>query len=1157
MKLIPFLLVNLAAFAILQFAWIPAAERRLRIDRTMATIRRAGLLSLLGLGRSVFLMATLTTALLVVLLFILNLLGGVTASEVTTAIESIHRWRGLLVSVGPVMGWITTLLLVLAFAIYARRSSRRNMVKVFREVYARKFAELRQDYELGKLKEMPPTGEMRNVAKKIGEINQALARLEHETLRDDPKTILMREELDKQVVLLQQYYVSLDMQRRIDVELDPDDAALPEARTRWEKFQTFFISRGLLASLNGTSRALFFATLILLVPSLTGIYAATTATALNDRLVQLKDLRVELSRREFEQEKARLGEPTNELSDEDKRDLQEVARNYEQTVPQFLTQPAVRSMASVRSTIVREAILNRAATQANTAAEQQASGANWQQHASGSKVQELTPLEREVVLAPEQTAGARGPVTPRGQHVYAELEDIAHRSPSFMQRVRTGLHSFQKPASSYDLSNALFNRIAGNLTGEASPELGNAIQGLTTNRRYAAFNGFTEMRSREFLTDLMRGSSLDEALGRAPAAESRYAFLGKLEKLEFHSTMRTVADEIPLVSINEKLAGYPPTVDVAPETHVNMQKAADAVERFRNSVRDPLVGNSGSLADSLADFHDWFPPQVGAELETPRGKLVSIWEGRKPGPAGAPVVERVPNIPKPPPGEGIPSVPRTGTSWWSFLRARAFDALRGFSRVGGVLIGQTPKEPPAPKLDFADLRWEINGSQVRFVLVRADGTQISSRPYRTSIAYQALNYAADGRPLAATMVSAEPLLELKILLHPTLVDTPLGQRVIELDRLVDNYTSAKPERIEAEERVHKHHFLYTFAWAVRALAYCDLNNDGGDIGADRELQQQLRELINDETFRADARKALTDLGTIADPRLSPLTVKKEFYDQTLVEILAKSPPTTTLDSLSEAIRANVTERVNSLSDSADYDGRLALHRRWLSRPPEIMIWSGVRERDFDTNPENILSGDGASANPPFNFMLQVAFVSPPAFIDEAKVGGYADSQPWEFPALRDMIQSTVLEHLARDQRARTVVDDSAEFTMAQRLFRLGLDGQLGENFPVEKLLELDQALSAGASPAFARTLRWSNRFGSDLTAAALQLKQAESDAAREAVTLTVFRNGGEPALKLLLALQARETQELTLMEEIRQQLGVAKDDEQIQKERNASLPNLD
>jgi hypothetical protein len=494
----------------------------------------------------------------------------------------------------------------------------------------------------------------------------------------------------------------------------------------------------------------------------------------------------------------------------------------------------------------------------------------------------------------------------------------------------------------------------------------------------------------------------------------------------------------------------------------------------------------------------------------------------------------------------------------NFLRGRNFGWLRGFSRIGGVLIGQSVKEDATPKARFADLRWDIDGSHIRFVLVGEDGKQIRSRPYRTSIAYQALNYAADGRPLAVTMVTAKPLLELRILLHPTLVDTPLGQRIIELDRFVDAYTVMTQARTEAQNRVEAHNLLYRFAWNVRALAYLGTRRDEGDMGQKiRDAEKELSETLNDQNYRAAARSALEELGTISDSRQSPLTVKKEFYDQTLVEILAKAPPTTTLDSLTEAIRANVTQQLTPVIESGDKERWQALDYRWLSSAPDFVVWSGVRERDFDTNPVNFLVAEGAAMPMPFDFMLQVAFTSPPPFIDAEAAETYTDTEPWEFPVLREMIQTTVLEKTSSDPQAKSILEDSIEFTMLQRLFRMALNGQLGENFPLEKMIELDQALSTGAPQTMARTLRWHSSLGGDLIQRALEFKQAKSETQRFAITLMVQRTSGEDGLAVLKDLLSSEIADLELIEEIRQQLGVARDEEQARKELGVPLAKLE
>ena len=194
---------------------------------------------------------------------------------------------------------------------------------------------------------------------------------------------------------------------------------------------------------------------------------------------------------------------------------------------------------------------------------------------------------------------------------------------------------------------------------------------------------------------------------------------------------------------------------------------------------------------------------------------------------------------------------------------------------------------------------------------------------------------------------------------------------------------------------------------------------------------------------------------------------------------------------------------------------------------------------------------------PFDFMLQVAFTSSPPFTDAEDAEAYADTQPWEFPTLREMIQTTVLTKIEDDAQAKDILEDSAEFTLLQRLFRMVLNGQLGESFPVEKMIQLDQALSVSRPQTLARTLRWHNSFGGDLVQYALDLKEAKSETERLAIALMVLQNYGQDGVDVLKDLQSSEVADLELIEEIRKHLGVAWDDEQVQKERNAPLAKLE
>jgi hypothetical protein len=89
MTLLRFLLAGMGVFALLQFIGIPLVRHRLRVDPTVHSIRRAAVLALLGWARGVALTATLTTAVLLSLLFVLLRRGGATVQELSASVEGL------------------------------------------------------------------------------------------------------------------------------------------------------------------------------------------------------------------------------------------------------------------------------------------------------------------------------------------------------------------------------------------------------------------------------------------------------------------------------------------------------------------------------------------------------------------------------------------------------------------------------------------------------------------------------------------------------------------------------------------------------------------------------------------------------------------------------------------------------------------------------------------------------------------------------------------------------------------------------------------------------------------------------------------------------------------------------------------------------------
>jgi len=1104
MELIYFLFAGLGAFAILHFAWIPSVERRLQFDRSTSAIGHSALLAVLGVLRSVFLIATLTSVVIVVVMFFLGLLGGASPKAVLSSIETIKEWRAMLTGFGPIWGVIAIILLVLALAIYAHRSAKLRLQGAFKRIFDGEYQRLEKLYEQNQLEPLPLNKEIQEIQAQLAERLQLLEELDRIPLPEGANADQIRQELTKQTSLLQGLLKAHEIQRRMNVKLSDEDVELPKAATKLEKLQTFFMSRGLVTNLSRVSRLVYVSSLVLLVPSLMGVYSGKVGPALDKRVVELHNLRITLESEQVEQElknaKNQLGEPKNELSDGDKSVIEEAARTLEAAIAEShlsAISSTISSTArfSMRSTLVRDRILSRNVRRASSVLERVP---------SGSQAANLRPLEQEIVRVSEAALDADKPPTQLYKNLRAELEDAARRSPRFVDHLKTELKSFQKVASRGDLTHALAKHVAGvMIDGTSQGELGRIIQGASQTKNPSVIQSLHETQSRRFVLELVHGKSVGQALNTVTTS---------IEMAEIQPIMRTVMNEVPINQINNTFREYPPSVSAASEPHVNLNKAAAEIEKLRNLAPNPQSARTMQYTEALTNFDDWFPSQFGADSRTPSSDLRNRWasgDGSRTSPDLSP-------------GPGSPSTPNLATSRSSFTRSRSFFRLRGFSRVGGVLIGIDSVKTTTPTLNFNDLKWELKDGKIELILINSDGQAFRSIPHRLAMAYYALNYAADGRPLAVTMIKAPPMMELKILLHPVLIDNPMGYRIIELDRFVDKYTSEDPSRDSATNAVFAQNALYQLAWANRALAALKpmMASQYDTPQEILDLALYLKSIINSSEIRLQAQAALRQPKALKDPIRSPLTAKSEFYDEPLVDlIIACAEQTTDLDKFEMKIK-QAAENV--------FNGGETQLKRWLTDPPTFDIWSGVREKEFDLHPKNFMMLEGVAAPLPFDFMLQVAFTSSPQFLSngrgDADDESYSDTKPWEFPAVKKQIHQKVLTRAQNDYRDRVILADAAEFTYLQRFFRLAFQGHFGANFPVEKLAELSEVLEINTSQQKMRTLRWN------------------------------ARPGIENMLRVGMSEENRE--QVTQILKIRRELGIWKDEEQSLREHNAPLPSL-
>jgi len=899
--------------------------------------------------------------------------------------------------------------------------------------------------------------------------------------------------------------------------------------------------------------------------------------------------------------------PPVDLSDADRNVLREIAQQYELSLLDADYSESIRNHSTsgefnVRSALARDRILSRGAARAPAPLD-------------------FIPLEppKSELLEVYKRASVEqeGLRTTSGQRFYDELEAAAKRDSQFLKdlkrkrvaSVQSG--SFQRPTATRNVLLGLSEHLAGASLGEIKSEI---ISAVNPADREGYIRG-TETRMYRTLSALHDTASLEEAIQLAKAdPPSRPSFT----ESQFQRIRTWIRDDIAAVDrfpLDEGLMGHPASVKTPDEPHVFSRKATELVEQFSRAQLATASTSAQDVeaqlaileqqAEPLAKYEDYFPTQEGAELKTDRGQAVSRNAARAAKANRAAYSQRI-----------------ASRSTANYRRGRSFSRLRGFRRIGGVLIGSDPTQlgqldyeslfdatPPIGRktgLDLVDLNWKTDDAFVTLTTVDREGEEIESPRYPRVLAELALAYAADGRPTTVTMVKNSALDDWRIMLHPVLVDTPLGYEAIELDRFVDRFTGDTEWRSEWENRVRHQFDLYTYARLKRLSLLEQLGVYRGQL---EPLAGRIKSELQD--FDRDSLQYL-----IQEPELlnsiesGPLKDKTEFFDPELVDsVLSASQSGQDWKGFDEAILqatkqefsavwsktsvaklssdllnryrispnmrdrgitnpfgsstprfgnprlspsnekfaemfklsregapTNLPTRSKTIGYDAarswfskhhnwvgEYNTKVAEYNsstntiarnflegqlndlkaegerfdkvvrkllvRWIEEAPEYVVWSGVREEQFDVTLEGMGFGPEESDRVPLEFMLQIAFVTPPAFRDGRHITeessaedqqwaeNYDDADPWQFPGIADKIQTKVLEDTRNKTVDQRILSDMSNFTMLQRLFRMAFEGRLGEDFPVNKLSKLHEDVGQDGFPPAHRTLRWHSRPG--------------------------------------------------------------------------------
>lgn len=397
--------------------------------------------------------------------------------------------------------------------------------------------------------------------------------------------------------------------------------------------------------------------------------------------------------------------------------------------------------------------------------------------------------------------------------------------------------------------------------------------------------------------------------------------------------------------------------------------------------------------------------------------------------------------------EFFPTVPiqaaGRGISEASTINFMNFNLASRSFRVRGVLVGRDHK---SEQLDVTDIEWDI-GEQVNAIptmlslTLTVDGARQSIGSFPVGIVNQAVRYAADKRVIAATIAEGDRNIVGRVTyVHPALQDTPLGCRVVEADRFIDTFTGNDNINSSLREIViHRK--------AIRSFI---------DIATIAEIIDN----ISDKCQGDEVQKKLDDDDDVDLASLSSPVFQKEMK-RFLNDDLDESIGSTDFVAKSYECAIGVTEEIGNCLCSNFVNHGYTERPYWF---PEDHT-SQVREKEIVLNKGLDWLRSSQNHFEHITLWLHTTFAIRTRFnqsADESTV------TPLDFPinqikTLNKVLSGDLVRKYVQNNLNSPNYDDFMspleDFIVLQRLMRSAFNGQLGEGFPINKLIELERETS--------------------------------------------------------------------------------------------------
>lgn len=1105
MTLYLFLIASLVIHISLQYILIPRLEAKEKVGPKK--LKHSVTLAVLRYLSTTALLVSATYILIVVLVFVLSLTRPVTSAEFGAAITNLQWFQSKYKIFRDFWTLWLFLMLLLAWLAYRRVKTEGSKDSEKARGEHRAVAE-------EPAPSLPPNEEMEDLMRKISECAQKAKRLEQSWVRSDQELAIRQGELHAEIEKLRIEFRNADLRRRTSFVPPVEEAKEAESNSQLPRF---FASKGFLRTLEGTSRSLGYVGTVLLVLSVIGVNVPVLDRALANRVLHLNELQVELNRNEAQRSFAKVmaEERDNggqQITQEDSRVIEEVAHLFEQ----FFTSsndlqkekdddnnhvPFLTRSGSVRDHIVMEFRAkppgpfnptddgprvgpkgpndkgpNGPKPSGPSGPGNDTGGGEPPRGSGGDPGRDLgekptgpsSPKDGTNADLRSRLARDDAPQSKLGeQFAHALKRGVAGR-PSLLEKLRVKFRaykaSFREPAEPLDIGKFAFGEAVGSAV-DNSWQAPNEVAGQLKKVGQTAFKDMAkrlfeqaahggnitfegsvgrmyQIRVSKFFTDIAGESDLGDALKHVRDGLPNEPVLTNEEI----KALRVVVRELPrkeqlFTELVDSYQKKPPALAYNEAELAENEKAAQELRKTRGAGAQDLSSEELKLVDS---YEDHYPGRLGSEADTPKGRLLAA-NGK---------------------------VRNYFDSEKLLTQSRDFSSLKQSVDVGGILMGRSP-ETTSNAGDFRDVRWTTNGESMMIFVRRADGLEVSAGPFASSLVHQALAYVADNRKVVVTIISGGEGRR-RVMLHPALVDTPLGQDIIEFDKLVFRFVNrCDRTRNQSDKLISAQLLLYELALNLRKLALLKQWQSEGRLTSAglKDLSAYAawegRVFRNQKIYEA-VRPALAESEGLEQPEKSILARGKAFFDPALVKDVRTCAYHSNNDfsSFHQCLSS-----VLSLSSEPTSEEKVKL---WW-QPSPTLAWRSIAEElpyQADANLSfltRVDSADPVEALWPFQFRYEIAFPvnalygSPPANSDAYRT-------PWEFTGLRDLIAKKVHGGIQSNAELPSLYQRVRDFTLLQRLFRTSLEGGLGERFPIEKLVILTRVTAGNLGPG--KTSRW-------------------------------------------------------------------------------------